>query len=336
MATRRTFIQHSLAGARTFALAAAPGTIAVAQERKAVVTTRNKKEFWPNGARLAVSVCMQFEGGGQPISGAPGPIGEPIAPGVPDLTQNTYYEYGPNEGIPRMLDLFDRHGVKVTSFMIGEAVDKHPDLAKEIVRRGHEAANHGRRWAFQYLLPPEEEKAWIASGQRSIEKATGATPLGYDCYWMRGSVRTLELLQELGYIYHNNDLSRDEPYVQEINGKPLVAVPYTAHLNDIASFNYDGYNPDAYVRAVCDEFDQLYSEAGTRRRMMSISLHDRISGRPYRIPALERIFNHFKSRPGVWFARRDEIAHHALATPDLTLKVERPPAPMSGLPGPSH
>jgi hypothetical protein len=37
--------------------------------------------FWPGGARLAVSVSMQFEAGGQPVSGAGGPITEPILPG---------------------------------------------------------------------------------------------------------------------------------------------------------------------------------------------------------------------------------------------------------------
>lgn len=37
--------------------------------------------FWPGDARLAVTVSMQFEAGGQPISGAPGPVTEPISPG---------------------------------------------------------------------------------------------------------------------------------------------------------------------------------------------------------------------------------------------------------------
>jgi hypothetical protein len=41
--------------------------------------------FWPGGARLAVSVSMQFEAGGQPISGAGGPITEPVLDGFPDL-----------------------------------------------------------------------------------------------------------------------------------------------------------------------------------------------------------------------------------------------------------
>jgi hypothetical protein len=40
--------------------------------------------FWPGGTRLAVSVSMQFEAGGQPVGGAGGPITERILPGFPD------------------------------------------------------------------------------------------------------------------------------------------------------------------------------------------------------------------------------------------------------------
>ena len=109
--------------------------------------------FWPGGARLAVSVSMQFEAGGQPISGAGGPITEPILDGFPDLGQNTFYEYGAREGVPRILDLLDSHGIKMTSFMIGDAVRAHPEVAAEIVRRGHEAGAHGRSWQRQYQLP---------------------------------------------------------------------------------------------------------------------------------------------------------------------------------------
>ncbi|MDX6342423.1 MAG: hypothetical protein QOH87_2561, partial [Trebonia sp.] len=48
-----------------------------------------REAFWPEGARLAVTVSMQFEAGGQPISGAGGPITEPILDGFPDLGQNS-------------------------------------------------------------------------------------------------------------------------------------------------------------------------------------------------------------------------------------------------------
>ena len=108
------------------------------------VSDRNAGAFWPNGARLAVSLSLMFEGGGQPISGAGGVIPDPIEKGVPDLPTNAFFAYGHYEGIPRVLDLMDKHGIKLSSFMIGKAVENTPDLAREIVRRGHEAAAHGR------------------------------------------------------------------------------------------------------------------------------------------------------------------------------------------------
>jgi peptidoglycan/xylan/chitin deacetylase (PgdA/CDA1 family) len=292
-------------------------------------------QFWPDGARLAVTVSMQFEAGGQPISGAPGPVSDPIEPGYPDLPQNSFYEYGVREGIPRMLDLFDKHGIRVTSFMIGQAVDKAPELAREIVRRGHEAAAHGRRWEYQYLLDPDEEREWIADGVRSIQNATGTMPRGYNNYWMRGSVHTLELLQELGFTYHIDDLSADQPFIQQVNGAPFVTVPYTVHMNDIASFDFAGFSPADYERQLRDEFEQLYEEGADRRRMMSISLHDRISGHASRVRVLDRFFTWAREFPDVWWARRDEIADWALETPDVTPTVTRAPAEQSGLPGDS-
>jgi peptidoglycan/xylan/chitin deacetylase (PgdA/CDA1 family) len=291
--------------------------------------------FWPDGAQLAVTISMQVEAGGQPHSGTPGPVTEPIEPGYPDLVQNSFYDYGVREGIPRLLELFDKHDVKVTSFMIGEAVDRHPELAREIVRRGHEAAAHGRHWANQHLLAPEDERAWIEDSVRSIDRATGTTPVGYNCYWMRGSVHTLELLQQLGFVYHIDDLSGDEPFLQHIVGKPFVTVPYTVHINDISSFGFSGFSPDAYEQQLCDEFEQLYEEGRGRRRMMSIFLHDRISGHASRVRVLDRFLSWARQRPNVWWAPRDQIARWALATPEITPTVERAPAEVSGLPGES-
>jgi peptidoglycan/xylan/chitin deacetylase (PgdA/CDA1 family) len=289
--------------------------------------------FWPNGARLAVTVSMQFEAGGQPISGAPGPVSEAIRPGYADLPQNSFYEYGVREGIPRMLDLFDKHAIKVTSFMIGEAVERHPELAEEIVQRGHEAAAHGRRWENQYLLEPDAERQWILASVDAIERATGQRPRGYNSYWMRGSVHTLEILQQLGFTYHIDDLSADEPFIQQLPRGPFVTVPYTAHMNDIASFDFAHFAPHDYEQQLKDEFEQLYEEGATRRRMMSLSLHDRISGHASRVRALDRLFSAVGQRRDVWWARRDQIADWALATPQFTPTIERDPAEDSGLPG---
>ncbi|MCY3638478.1 MAG: allantoinase, partial [Chloroflexi bacterium] len=57
-----------------------------------------------------------------------------------------------------------------------------------------------------------------------------------------------------------------------------------------------------------DTFDVLYEEGRTHPKMMSIGLHCRIAGRPARSRALDRFIQYARSHPGVWFARRDEIA----------------------------
>ena len=170
----------------------------------------------------------------------------------------------------------------------------------------------------------------------SINGATGTRPRGYNCYWIRGSVHTLELLQELGFAYHIDDLSADEPFLEEVAGAPFVTVPYTVHLNDIASFDFPAFSPAAYEQQLRDEFEQLYEEGAERRRMMSISLHDRISGHPSRVRVLDRFLGWAVRHRDVWFARRDEIADWALTTPEITPHVKRAAAEISGLPGHSR
>jgi peptidoglycan/xylan/chitin deacetylase (PgdA/CDA1 family) len=102
--------------------------------------------FWPNNARLAISISLMYEGDGQPISGAPGVIPEPIKHGLPDIATNGL-PVGDLRRHAATAHLMDKHNIKLSVFMIGRAVDKHPDLAKDIVRRGHEAAAHGRTWS---------------------------------------------------------------------------------------------------------------------------------------------------------------------------------------------
>src|ERR1700682_473877 len=288
--------------------------------------------FWPGGARLAVTVSMQFEAGGQPISGAGGPITEPILDGFPDLGQNSFYEYGAREGVPRILDLMDKHRIKMSSFMIGDAVRRHPDVAAEVVNRSHEAGAHGRRWARQYQLDRDAETRWIADSVRAIEEVTGFRPVGYNNYWIRPGVNTLEILQELGFIYHIDDLSADEPFLQSINGQPFATVPYSVHLNDIASFDFPGFSPADYEQQLVDEFEQLYDEGAYRRRMMVIGLHERLSGHASRVRVLDRVLARLREREDVWWARKDEIALWTMQHADTAVWVNREPAQISGCP----
>ena len=106
-------------------------------------------------------------------------------------------------------------------------------------------------------------------------------------------------------------------------------------MNDVVSFLFESWNPAAYEQALKDEFDQLYEEGGTRRRMMVISLHDRISGHAGRVRVLERFLGYAKSKPSVWFARKDEIADWAIETRGTTPFLHRGPVGKTGLSGPA-
>ncbi|QOZ37415.1 polysaccharide deacetylase family protein [Bradyrhizobium sp. CCBAU 53421] len=338
LSRRETLQAVTAAGALAAAgLIAAPPPAKAASDKAAsdAQTASNGGGFWPNGARLAVSLSLMFEGGGQPISGAGGVIPDPIEKGVPDLPTNAFFAYGHYEGIPRLLDLMDKHGIKLSSFMIGKAVETSPDIAREIVRRGHEAAAHGRIWSNSYQLPKDQEKRFIADGVETIQKITGQTPIGWNAYWMRNSVHILETLQDLGFLYHIDEPSHDEPFIVPVRGKDFVTVPYTMHMNDIVSFPFQGWNPAAYEQALKDEFDQLYEEGAKRRRMMVISLHDRISGHAGRARVLDRFLSYAKSKGDVWFARKDEIARYALANRANTPVIQRASPSATGLPGPT-
>ena len=63
------------------------------------------------------------------------------------------------EATPFILDVLDEFGAKAMFFMVGDNVRKHPDLYKEVIRRGHKVGNHTyhhlgsfRHWTLTYAV----------------------------------------------------------------------------------------------------------------------------------------------------------------------------------------
>lgn len=157
----------------------------------------------------------------------------------------------------------------------------------------------------------------------SIRRATGIAPVGYNGAAMRGTVNTLKILQDEGFRYHIDDVSRDEPFLIPVRGKDFAVVPYSLTLNDIVQFEGYKFTNTEYERQLKDEFDVLYEEAATRRRMMSISTHDRVQGRPFRVRSLDRFLDYALKHKGVVCLRKDAIADFAFAEP-TTLRDPNP------------
>jgi peptidoglycan/xylan/chitin deacetylase (PgdA/CDA1 family) len=277
--------------------------------------TMTTNKHWPNQAQLVISVSMQFETGGQP-EGAESPFsGSPLPNGQPDLPGESWFRYGAKEGMDRMMDMWKKHNIKVTSHVVGEAAIRYPEIAKRMAAEGHEIAAHGMAWSNQWDKSYADELKFVKDGIDTVEAITGQRGVGYNCNWLRRSPNTLKVLQELGFLYHIDDLSRDEPFITKVNGKNFVVMPYTLRNNDIVNIEGKHWSPDQFLAQLKMEFDQLYAEGANKRRMMSISFHDRIGGQPAMMNAMEQFIEYTKTKTGVVYLRKDEIAKMIKADP---------------------
>jgi len=85
---------------------------------------------------------------------------------------------GPDpEVTPAVLDLLGAHQATATFFCIGAHVQRHPALAREIVRRGHAIGNHSQHHRHHFsVMGPGQIRREISTAQDSIAQATGVTP----------------------------------------------------------------------------------------------------------------------------------------------------------------
>jgi len=85
---------------------------------------------------------------------------------------------GPDSEVtPRVLDILDRYQAKATFFCIGKLAAKHPELCREIIRRGHAIENHSlsHNWYFS-LLDPWSIHREVRDAQILLSGICGQTP----------------------------------------------------------------------------------------------------------------------------------------------------------------
>lgn len=279
---------------------------------------------WPNDARLAFSLVINVEEGSE-MSVAEGDKGpEPVdelgvAPKIPirNFGNESNYQYGLNEGAPRILRLLDEHGTRATWTAAALALERSPALAQSIMARGDEVASHGWRWVHTFSFDEERERAFIRRAVDSITATTGQRPRGWLSRYLH-TPRTARLLLEEGFSYHMDDYSADAPFwrtVEMADGstRGLAIVPYAMDSNDMKFWISPSFRAADWLDYAVDTFDWLYREGADQPRMMSLGLHLRIIGRPGRIGALQRFLQHAHRHKDVWFATRGQIADHFAA-----------------------
>lgn len=275
---------------------------------------------WPNGARVAVSLVVNFEEGaelaieqGDAETEHYGEVASTSPPGVRDLVQEQVFDYGMRAGLWRFLDAFTEAGIRSTFMMCGRAVERVPDLARAVVEAGHEPAVHGWRWLPHALYGhAETERRDIEKARDVIARATGLTPVGF---MSRGSQSawTRDILIGLDFAYDSNALDDDLPYWSLSPQGAMLVLPYGFDTNDMKFFHPNGFvQPEDFSNYVSAALTTLVEEAERgRSAMLSVGFHLRICGRPARFRAVKTILAELARLEGrVWVATRADIAAH--------------------------
>ena len=153
---------------------------------------------WPEGARVALSLVLNYEEGGEnavlhgdaaseaflsEITGA-----QPW-PGQRHWNMESIYEYGARAGFWRLHRML--RGLPVTVYGVATALMRSPAQVEAMQAAGWEIASHGLKWVEHKDMPEAEEREAIREALRLHQRATGAPPVGW--YTGRCSLNTLRL-----------------------------------------------------------------------------------------------------------------------------------------------
>ncbi len=272
---------------------------------------------WPNGARVAVVPCVAFETWPEDLGLAGGLQNQnrrPIprdAPFNKDLAVITDREYGERVGIYRMLDVFDRVGIRTSFFFNGINAQRFPERTRQVHAAGHEVASENWIHDYSYMKSREQEDADQQRTVEAIQSVTGTHPTGYLSTGVRPSLNTPELAAKNGYKYWMDPQHEELPYTLKVNGNQRLTVfNYHLMLNDYTTYSGTERVPRDLGQIWRDTVQTLQREGETYPSMVAWGLHPYLSGRPYRAPVLEEFLTWAKSLPGVWFARTRDIAEY--------------------------
>jgi allantoinase len=252
----------------------------------------------PNGARVAVWTIVNVEEWSierpMPRTVLSPPFGQPL---MPDLPNWAWHEYGMRVGVWRFFDVLKEFKLKATLAINGSVIQSYPQVAKAARDAEWEFMGHG------YIQRPmhhvEDQRKAIRDTVAAIKKFTGSPPRGWESPGLTETFDTIDFLAEAGIEYVADWVLDDQPCEISTASGPIVSVPYTVEMNDIAMMALQHHPSHEWLRRGVDTFDRLYREGEKHMRVMAISVHPYITGAPHRISYLEKLYEYILARQGV-------------------------------------
>jgi peptidoglycan/xylan/chitin deacetylase (PgdA/CDA1 family) len=226
-------------------------------------------------------------------------------------------DYDIRAGLPRILELLDRHELPATFMVPGQVAEEHPHACREIAARGvHEVGYHGYYHESVLETPIAEERELMKRGMARLEDAFGQTPRGNRSPPFALGPNTAELLEELGFEYDSSLFGHDEPYrprVPSVGGdlRDFVELPVSWELDDAPYFLFSFFPymsgmaaPSQVLEIWKAEFEGSYRVGGC----FLLVVHPFCIGRHPRIAMLDELIQFIKGFPDVWFAHHLDVS----------------------------
>ena len=257
---------------------------------------------WKGGARCAVA--LSFDSDHETNE---------LRDGGKSIGRMSWGQYGNRVGVPRIIDLLDRYGIKASFYVPAVAALLYPDEQKRLVAEGHEIGIHGWIHELNSVLPYEAERDLMFRATDTLEKITGVRPVGLRTPSWDFSPNTLRIETELGLLYDSSLMADEDCYDLVMDGKStgIVEVPVEWVRDDAVYFMMNRFQslrpytpPKDVLEIFLREFDAAYQAGG----LFQLTMHPHIITPRSRIWILEEIIRHAQAKGDVWFATPAEVA----------------------------
>ncbi|PWC26484.1 polysaccharide deacetylase family protein [Teichococcus aestuarii] len=257
---------------------------------------------WPNGARCAVA--LSFDADHETI---------PLRDADESPMRISQGQYGARAAMPRIRSLLARENVKATFFYPAVSAMLHPEEARGVAGDGHEIGIHSWIHERNTALPYEVERDLAFRAADALERVTGQRPVGMRTASWDFSLRTLDIIREMGLLYDSSLMADDDPYELTANGEPtgIVELPPEWIRDDAVYFNMNRFGglrpytpPSAVAEVFLAELEGAYAEGG----LYLLTMHPHHIGHRSRMPVLEKVIAAAKAKGDCWFATHAEVA----------------------------
>jgi peptidoglycan-N-acetylglucosamine deacetylase len=282
---------------------------------------------WPGDATAAACLTFDMDAEAAVLSGDISSLSR--------MTPMSHQSYGPLVGVPRILGLLARHGIRATFFVPGYSAHRYPDVVRAIAEAGHEIAHHSYFHENTVGMDLKTEGDMLDLGLRALKDVAGVRPEGYRAPMWEMNYHTPALLAERGFRYDSSLMDSDYPYPLAVDAGPtptaLVEVPVSWGLDDWEQYAYlPGLTGCGVIESPAKALEMWTLELEAMYQLGAVFVlccHPFLTGRPSRARALEQLIERMLALPGLWVTTVGEVAAHvaSLGLPLRTCPQPRMP-----------